>query len=115
MKLISKIRAIEHEITSIGVKINIYLAALIKALYPKYSNYLESLQASGQLKALTFDFLAEKIAERKKAFKKKLGNSTSDIMCITQKGKNTSHDSSRGKSSYRGRGRWNFIRRGEEV
>lgn len=39
-----------HDIDSTGVKIDIVLVALIKALYPTYSNYLESLQASGNLK-----------------------------------------------------------------
>ena len=72
-------------IDSTGVKIDIALAALIKALYPTYSNYLESLQASGNLKSLTFDTLADKIAEREKAFGKKNCEPTSDTLCILKR------------------------------
>ena len=43
MALISKIRAIMHDIESTSVKIDIAFVVLIKALYPTYSNYLESL------------------------------------------------------------------------
>lgn len=68
MALISKIRAIIHDIVAIGVTIDIALVALIKALYPTYSTHLESLQSSGQLKALTFDTFTTKIAKREKVF-----------------------------------------------
>ena len=96
-----------YDIDSTGVKIDIALIALIKALYPTYSNYLESLQASGNLKSLTFDTLADKIAEREKAFGKKTCEPTSNTLCIAQKGKNVAHDSSRGESSNHGHGRRN--------
>ena len=43
MVLISKIRAIMHDIDSTGVKIDISITTLIKVLYSTYSNYLESL------------------------------------------------------------------------
>jgi hypothetical protein len=33
-------------------------------MYPTYSHYFESLQASGKKKAMTFDVLVEKITER---------------------------------------------------
>jgi len=69
--LASKIKAIMHNIDVIGVKRDIALMAFIKALYPTYSHYLESLQASGQLKSLDFDSLVEKITEHKKYFGKK--------------------------------------------
>ena len=51
MKLASEIRAIFHDIDATGVKVDIQLTAFIKALYPTYTHYLESLQASGQMKA----------------------------------------------------------------
>ena len=70
MKLASEIRAIFHDIDATGVKVDIQLTAFIKALYPTYTHYLESLQASGQMKAMTFETLVEKIAEREKAFGK---------------------------------------------
>ena len=78
MKLASEIKALFHDIEAIGVKVDLQLTAFIKALYPTYSHYLESLQASGQMKAITFDILVDKIAEREKSFGKKesLSNST---------------------------------------
>jgi hypothetical protein len=47
MKLASEIKALFHDIDSTGVKVDLQLTAFIKALYPTYSHYLESLQASG--------------------------------------------------------------------
>jgi hypothetical protein len=41
----------------------------MKALYPTYSHYLESLQAGGQLNSLDFEYLAEKIIECEKDFR----------------------------------------------
>ena len=70
MKLAYEIRAIFHDIDAIGVNIGIQLIAFIKALYPSYTHYLESLQASGEMKAMTFYKLVEKITERDKAFGK---------------------------------------------
>ena len=70
MKLAYEFRAIFHDIDATGVKVDIQLTAFIKALYPTYTHYLESLQASGQMKAMTFETLVEKIAEREKAFGK---------------------------------------------
>jgi len=54
-----------------NVKVDIALIAFIKVLYPTCSHYLESLQASGQLKSLDFGSLAEKVVEREKALRKK--------------------------------------------
>ena len=71
LKLASEIKAINHEIECTGVNVDLPLTAFIKALYPSYSHYLESLQASGQLKDIDFDKLVGKIAEREKAFGKK--------------------------------------------
>jgi hypothetical protein len=50
MALASGIKAIIHEIGVVGVEIDIAPMAFIKPIYPTYSHYLESLQASGQLK-----------------------------------------------------------------
>ena len=46
MKLASKIKALFHDIEAIGVKVYLQLTAFIKALYPTYSHYLESLGPS---------------------------------------------------------------------
>ena len=82
MKSASEIKAIFHDIESTGVKVDLKLTAFIKVPYPTYSNYLESLQVSGQMKAMTFDVLVDKIVEREKAFRKKesLSNSTVEIL-----------------------------------
>ena len=66
LKIASEIKAINHEIECAGVKVDLPLTAFIKALYPSYSHYLESLQASGQLKDLDFHKLVGKNAEREK-------------------------------------------------
>ena len=68
LKLASEMKAINHEIESTGVKVDLLLSAFIKSLYPNYSHYLESLQVGGQLKDLDFNKLVEKIVEREKDF-----------------------------------------------
>ena len=40
------------------------LIAYVKELYPTYSHYLESFQASGNLVKIIFDSLEKKFAER---------------------------------------------------
>ena len=87
MNLDSKIKALFHDIETNSVKVDLQLTAFIKALYPTYSHYLESLQASGHMKAITFDILVDKIAEREKAFVKEesLSNSTIETLCLAQK------------------------------
>ena len=52
MKLASEIKAIFHDIESTGLKVDLRLTTFIKVLYPTYSNYLESHQVSGQMKAM---------------------------------------------------------------
>ena len=71
LKLVSKIKVINHEIESTGVKVDLQLIAFIKSLYLGYSHYWESLQAFGKLKDLDFDELVGKIVEREKDFRKK--------------------------------------------
>ena len=85
MKLASKIRAIFHDIDATGVKVDIQINAFIKALYPTYTHYLESLQASGQMKAMTFETLVEKIVERAKTFWKE-SKPNEETLCLAQKG-----------------------------
>jgi len=82
MALISKIKPIMHDIESIEVNINITLVALIKELYLTYLNYLESLQASNNLKSLTLDTFMDKIKKHEKAFGKKSSNPTYDTLCL---------------------------------
>ena len=81
MKLAYEIRSIFHDIDATGVKVGIQLTAFIKALYPSYTHYLESLQASGQMKAMTFEKIVEKIAKREKAFGKE-SNPNEETLCI---------------------------------
>jgi len=71
LNLAFQIKAINHEIESTVVKVDLQLTAFIKALYFSYSHYLESLQASEQLKELDFDKLVGKIAEREKHLARK--------------------------------------------
>jgi len=47
------------------------LITFVKALYPTYSHYFESLQASEKLKDISLYSLVEKFAERVKYFRKK--------------------------------------------
>jgi hypothetical protein len=51
------------------------------------------------MKSTTFDTLVEKVAEREKTFGKKSTQSTSDTVCLDQKGKNQPHDFSRGEGN----------------
>lgn len=60
-----------HDIKSTGVEIDVPLTTYAKALYPTYSHYPESLQASGKLKDISFDSLEKKFAKREKDFGKK--------------------------------------------
>lgn len=71
MALDSRINTIMHDLNVIGVKIDMPLTIFIKALYPIYPHYLESLQARDEMKSLTFDPLVENVAEHEKAFGKK--------------------------------------------
>ena len=60
-----------HNIKNTSVEINIPLIAYVKALYPTYSHCLESLQAIGKLKEISFDSLEKKFVKREKDFGKK--------------------------------------------
>jgi hypothetical protein len=62
MALASEIKSIMHDIYATRVKIDLPLIAFSKALYPTYSHYLESMQASSQMKSITFDTLVEKVS-----------------------------------------------------
>jgi len=62
LALAFEIRAIMHDIEDTRLKIDVPLTTFIKALYPTYSIYLESLQASGKLKEISFNSLVEKFA-----------------------------------------------------
>jgi hypothetical protein len=112
MDLDYEIKSIMHDIDVTGVKTNLPLTAFNKSLYPTYSHYLESLQASGQIKSITFDKLVEKVAEHEKAFGNKSNHSICETMCLAHKGESQPHDSSRGEGHIRGCGRKTF--RGRE-
>jgi len=60
-----------HDVEAIGIKMDIPIIAFVKALYPTYYHYLQSLQVSSQLKDDTFDTLVEAFARREKAFGKR--------------------------------------------
>ena len=78
-----------HDIKHIGVEINFPLTSYVKALYPTYSHYLESLQASGKIKEIPFDSLENKFAKREMDFgKKTTPQSSKEVVCLAQKDKN---------------------------
>ncbi|XP_057866584.1 uncharacterized protein LOC131074052 [Cryptomeria japonica] len=104
MKLASEIRALYHDIGATGVKVDLQLTAFIKALYPTYSHYLESLQDTEKMKDITFDKIVEKIAEREKAFGKKASHSNDETLRLAQQGHTSKDESSRHDTSSRGRG-----------
>lgn len=60
LALASKIRATMHDVEANRVKKNVPLKTFLKALYPTYFNYLESLQASVKIKEISFDSLVWK-------------------------------------------------------
>eukprot|EP00253_Pinus_taeda_P007027 PITA_07027 len=103
----SEVKSIMHDIKVTKVELDITLISFLKALYPTYSNYLESLQANGNLRDITFDSLLKKIIERQKAFgKKTTPESSEEVVCLAHKEKNITQDSSRGRGGQRGRGRY---------
>ena len=113
LDLASEVRSIMHDIKSTGVEIDIPLTAYVKALYPTYSHYLESFQASGNLKQITFDSLEKKFLKREKEFgKKTTPHSIEEVVCLAKKEKNHAKYSSRGRGGERGRGRRNFRGKG---
>ena len=93
LSLASEVKSIMHDIKSTKVELDIPLIAFLKALYPTYSNYLESLQANRNLKDITFDSLVKKFAEREKAFgKKTTPESSKEAVCLSHKEKHlTTH------------------------
>lgn len=102
-----------HDIKATRVELDIPLIFYVKVLYPTYSHYLESLQASGNLKEITFTSLEKKFVEREKDFgKKKVPQSYEEVVCLAQKEKNHEKDSSRGRGVRRGRLSKNFEGRG---
>ena len=104
LALASEVRSIMHDTENTGVKMDIPLIAYVKALYPTYSHYLESLQASGNFQHITFDTLEKKFAEREKAFGKMTTPlSSEEAICFTHKEKIHAQDSSRGRGGRRGR------------
>ena len=68
LALASKLRSIMHDIKKTSVEADIALIAYVKALYPTYSHFLESLQASGNLMKITFDSLEKTICEKREGF-----------------------------------------------
>ena len=104
MKLASQIRAIFHDIDATSVKVDIQFTTFIKALYPTYTHYLESLQASGQMKAMTFETLVEKIGEREKAFEKE-SKPNEETLCLPQKRHKSKEEFAKDENRSRGRGR----------
>ena len=95
-----------HDIQATKIDLDIPLIYFLKALYPTYSNYLESLQANGNLKDITFDSLVKKFVEREKAFGKRTTLEYSEeAVCLAHKEKHPAEDSSRGRGGRRGRGR----------
>jgi hypothetical protein len=94
--LASEITTIMHDIEATRAKIDLPLTTFIKALYPTYSHYLESLQASNQMKSMTFQKLVKKVVDNEKAFGKNPTPSTGENVYLAQKDKSKPTDSSRG-------------------
>ena len=117
MKSAFEIKAIFHDIKATGIEVNLQLTTFIKVLHPFYSHYLECLQASRQLKDITFDELVNKIAKREKVFRKKEDppNSNVETLCLAQKDQKSHAGTSRGDKSSRGHGRRNYRGRGEKI
>eukprot|EP00253_Pinus_taeda_P016478 PITA_16478 len=98
LSLASEVKSIMHDMKATKVELDIPLITFLKALYPTYSNYLESLQANGNLKDITFDSLVKKFGEREKAFGKKTTPESSEgVLCLSYKEKNLAQYSSRGR------------------
>eukprot|EP00253_Pinus_taeda_P029725 PITA_29725 len=107
LAIASEVKSIMHDIKSTKVELDIPLIAFLKAHYPTYSNYLESLQANGNLKDITFDSLVKRFVEREKAFGKKTApESSKETVCLAHKEKHPTQDSIRGRGGRRGRGRY---------
>ena len=105
LALASEVKSIMHDINSTKVELDIPLIAFLKALYPTYSNYIESLQGNGNLKDITFDSLVKKFVEREKAFGKKIApESSEETVCLAHKEKHPAQDSTRGRGGRKGRG-----------
>ena len=102
-----------HDIKVTNVELDIPLIAFLKALYPTYSNYPDSLQGNGNLKDITFDSLAKKFAKREKAFgRKTTPQSSEEALCLAHREKNLAQESSRGRGGQRGRVGRNFRGKG---
>jgi len=86
LALASEVKSFMRDIKVINVELDIPLIDFVKALYPTYSNYLESLQANGNLKEITFDSLVNKFVERERKFRKKTyPQSSEEIVCLAHK------------------------------
>lgn len=74
-----------HDVEATRFKVEIPIITLFKALYPTYSHYLESLQASAKLKNINFETLVENFSEREKEFgKRKITyQSRKEFVCLT--------------------------------
>ena len=55
-----EVKSIMHDIQATKIDLDIPLIAFLKAIYPTYSNYLESLQENGNLKDISFNSLPVK-------------------------------------------------------
>lgn len=64
LALALEVRSIMHDIKTTHVQIYIPLIDYVKALYPTYPYYLKLLQASGNLKEITFNSLEKNFVER---------------------------------------------------
>ena len=82
MDISPKTKATRHEIDATSLNVDLPLTAFNEALYSTYSPYLESLQASSQLKYLKFNTPVDKILEWEKAFRKNIVHPTREIVCL---------------------------------
>jgi len=107
LALAYEVNSIMHDIKSTKVDLDIPLISFLKAVYPTYSNYLESLQTNENLKDIAFDSLVKKFAEREKAFGKETSpKSFEETVCLAHKENHHAQDSTRGRGGRRGRERY---------
>ena len=90
-----------HDIEATEANINLLLTTFIKVIYLTYSHYLELMQASNQMKSMTFQKLVKKVADREKAFGKNPTHSTGENIYLVKKEKSKPRDSSRGDNNIR--------------
>ena len=64
LSLASEVKSIIDDIKVTNIEVDILVIVFVTTFYPTYSNYLDSLQANGNLKEIKFDSVMNKFAKR---------------------------------------------------